>query len=199
MPLVLVLLGIGAVVAVAVIATAGGSGTAGPDGVVRADPKLLAQKSGAGIDVYALARMISSEAGGASEQAKIAIAWTAVNEARRRKVTISGLLLAGHTRKGAPSSSAGFFGAQKTGKYATTAHEATAVDLAIARKVYGGVVADPTGGATQFDSPRSQIVGVAGNTKTAAQVAAERSAHSDLVVASGVDPNVFRFWRPRSA
>jgi hypothetical protein len=174
---------------------------AGADGVVRRAPGDLAREAGVALPVYALARMLRSEHGSEAEHVKVAVGWAAVNQARARKTTIEKLLLSGRTKSGGASSSDGLFGAQYTGKYATTAVDPTAVDVEIAGKVLSGVVADPTFGATQFDSPKAQAAagkrGVPGYTKTAAQIAAARAKGSDLVVVNGIDPNHLRFWRPR--
>lgn len=174
----------------------------GPDGIVRwdggqglpADPRELASQAGAGIDVYALARLGASEAG--SEAEKVAVMWATVNQARARKVTISQLLT--RASKGGPSD--GFFARQNVGgRFGSTARSPSAKDLEIARKVHAQLIPDPTGGARQWDSPKAQDAllakGTPGYTKTAADVAAERSKTNDLVMVPGV-PNT-RFWRPK--
>ena len=178
----------------------GRTAAVGSDGVVRwdngagaaADPHELASAAGVGIDVYALARMTASEAGG--ELAKTACAWAAMNMARSRKVTISALLLKG---KGIGD---GVFSRQNLGKYASTQANPKALDLTVAARVFNRQVADPTGGATQFDAPSAQdkllASGTKGYTKTADQVAAERLRGSELVMVPGL--TTVRFWRPKT-
>lgn len=172
---------------------------AGADGLVRVPPDELARQAGVSLDVYALARMLRSEHGSEGERVKIAVGWAAVNQARASGVSISRLLLRGTAKGG----SDGLFGAQNVGKYASTRNDPHTDDVEIARKVLSRAVADPTGGATQFDSPKAQRAlvakGLKGYTKGPEAVAAERMKKSDLVVVAGIDPDHLRFWRPRGA
>jgi len=137
-------------------------------------------------DIEALGRMIISENGNDPEIVQVAIAWTAKNEAKRRKKSIADLVMPG----GVP--------APQTGRYASTARAATNASREIARKVIKGIVADPTGGAIQFDAPKTQdILYKQGKvTKTAAQIAASRIADGkEMVTVAGVDPGYMRWWR----
>ena len=172
---------------------------AGPDGIVRVPPDELARQAGVSLDVYALARMLRSEHGSEAERVKVAVGWAAVNQAKASGVSISRLLLRGTAKGG----SDGYFGAQNVGKYASTRTDPTTDDVAIAAKVLGRTVPDPTGGATQFDSPAAQRALVAKNLKGYSKgpeaVAAERLKRSDLVTVPGIDPDHLRFWRPRGA
>lgn len=167
-------------------------------GVVHADPGAIASAHGVSLDVEALARMAVSEAGG-KETAQIAVAWAARNQAKRRGESVSALLLRGRTKSGQPSSSDGKFGAQNTGKYASTRIPATAQSRKVATGVMAGTIKDPTGGATQWDAPSAQnalvAAGAAGYSQDADQVAASRSQTSTLVMVSGVS-NI-RFWVPK--
>lgn len=175
---------------------------AAPDahGIVRANPAVLAKQAGVSLDVYALARAIASEHPNSSELVKMAVAWVTQNNARRRGVSVASLLLAPN----------GLFARQNAtvngkhlGKYAATGNDPIAQEIAIAGKVLSGAVADPTGGAVQFDSPRAQRAALArkvkGYRKTPEQVAAERMKEGKvLVTLTGVDPDYLRFWRPRA-
>jgi hypothetical protein len=172
---------------------------AGADGIVRVAPGELARQAGVPLAVYALARMLRSEHGSEGEKVKTAIGWAAVNYARQSGVTIDRLL----TRGTAKGGSDGFFGAQNVGKYASTRSDPTTVDIEIARKVLNRQVPDPTGGATQFDSPAAQRAlvkkSLKGYSKGPEEVAAERMKKSDPVIVAGIDPDHLRFWRPRGA
>lgn len=180
---------------------------AGADGIVRHDPADMARRLGENIDVYALARMIDSEHPGDLDAIRMAVAHIAHNMARHNHQSVSGLLLAGSrknpkTKKIEHTASNGFFGAQYTGKYATTAHAPTADGLRIAKLVLGGGSIDPTAGALQFDVPRAQRAGYAakkpGYTKTPEQIAAKRiAAGMEMVLVPGVPEDHFRMWRPK--
>ncbi len=167
-------------------------------GVVQADPYLIARAHGVSLDVEALARMAVKEAG-AGEKAQIAVMWATRNMARRRGESISALLLRGRTRSGVATSSDGKFGAQNTGKYASTVLPSTAASRARAEKVMAGTVPDPTGGAVQFDAPSAQdklkAAGVAGYDKSAEDIASDRSKSEVAVMVPGVS-NI-RFWVPK--
>ena len=137
-------------------------------------------------DIEALGRRSVSENGRDPEIVQVAVAWTAKNEAKRRKLLVAKLLMP----NGLPGPQAG--------RYASTARAATDTSREIARKVLKGVIADPTNGAIQFDAPGTQdILYKQGKvTKTAAQVAASRMADGkELVTVSGVDPRYMRWWR----
>ena len=159
------------------------------DGVVRFDPEDLAAQAGCDVDEYALARMIASEEGSSDTGTKIAVAWATVNEADRRGVSISAMLL-----RAVNSDHSGYFGTQKdlsTGKsdrYASTALDPHAGDVQIAQGVLGGSIPDPTSGANQFDRP-------AGESNPDA-IAASRMKTSDPVTVASADPGL-RFWRVR--
>lgn len=170
----------------------GAAAKAGPDGRVPGKPSDLAASAGAGLDIYALGRVIASEASILVEAAKVAVAWAVKNEAARRGVSISKLLLG----------SEDVFATQSygRGRYASTAQPPSVDDLETARRVWLGTVADPTGGATKWDSPRAQRALLARNadgySKTPEQVAAAREAEGfELVVLAGVDAEKIRFWR----
>jgi hypothetical protein len=163
------------------------------NGLVQAEPFRLAEQRGVSLDIYALARMLISEAGEKNKAAMTAVGWAAVNHAIARGESISTVLLRG---KGA---SEGKFGGQNTGgKYASTKQVPSDATVALAKGILAHTVPDPTKGARQWDAPAAQnaMVGkVAGYTKTASDVATERLKTNDLVMVSGV-PSI-RFWRPK--
>lgn len=164
------------------------------NGLVQAEPFRLAEQRGVSLDIYALARMLVSEAGEKNKAAMTAVGWAAVNHAIARGESISTVLLRG---KG---SSEGKFGGQNTGgKYASTKQVPSDTTIALAKGILAHTIPDPTKGARQWDAPAAQnklVAGkVAGYAKTSDDVAAERSKTNDLVMVSGV-PSI-RFWRPK--
>lgn len=160
------------------------------NGLVGAEPFRLAEQRGVSLDIYALGRMMVSEAG--TKASRIAVGWAAVNHASARGESISTILLRG---KG---SGDGHFGGQNLGKYASTKGVPDDGTLSDAKGILAHTVTDPTKGARQWDAPAAQdkMVGkVAGYIKTSAQVAAEREKTNDLIMVPGI-PNI-RFWRPK--
>lgn len=169
---------------------------AGPDGIVRADPRQLASQANVPLPVYALARMIASEHPRDAELVQVAIAHITLNEARRRGTDVVALLL-----RSTRSEAQGKFGAQHAGKYAATGKDPTPEHIAVAHKVIAGLVPDPTKGAVQFDVPKAQRAalarGVPGYRKTPEDVAAARRREGkELVTLPGVPADNFRAWRP---
>jgi hypothetical protein len=142
-------------------------------GDVDDDPSSLAIAASAvagrdvSLDELALSRMLASEEATSSAATKIAIAWVAVNEARRRGVTAAALLLADR----GPGD--GHFGEQR-GRYASTRADSYEGDLQIASDVLEGRVADITSGAVHFYRPKlqDQLYAKGKTSKTAADVAA---------------------------
>lgn len=164
---------------------------AAASGIVPGNPATLASAAGGSLVSYSLARLMASEAGGQPEAVKVAVAWAAKNEAARRGITVADLLLGAEKKY-----------ARQTvkGRYASTGQPPTAADVTLANRVAAGLVPDPTGGATNWDSPRVQdrllASGTRGYRKTSAEVAAARRAEGfTLVTLPGVDPTVIRFWR----
>jgi len=117
------------------------------------------------LEAYALARMLASEESKASATTKAAIAWVAVNEARRRGTSVSGLLL----RDNGPGN--GRFGEQR-GRYASTRTDPYEGDLQVAEAVLSGEVGDITGGAVHFYRPELQdrLYDLGKTSKTAEQI-----------------------------
>jgi hypothetical protein len=182
--------------------------TYGVDGVVARDPQSLADEAYGvqapstdaqaqrRLNAYALARMISSEEGPASNLIKAAIGSVALNWARRRGRSISEILLSAKN-----DAHDGRFGTQrdidresgnfnKSDRYASTALDPYEGDLVIAEGLLDGTIGDPTGGAIQFDAPPA--------FKSAAD--AERVAQNrrdegrTQVYVDGIDAAELRFW-----
>jgi hypothetical protein len=168
------------------------NGKVNADGIVPGDPAALASAAGLSLDVYALARMGASEE--SSEAGQTAVMWAARNQAQRNKESIAALLLRSKNSK-----AAGHFGTQR-GRYATTEQEATARSKRLAAAVIAGKIADPTGGANQWDAPEAQAKAHARDPqkyKSPEVIAAKRNKVSLLVMVPGVTST--RFWKPRAA
>lgn len=172
-------------------------------GWVNVDPHVLALKAGVSDNVYALASCMQSEGGG-NRLLRIAVGWAVRNMANRRGVSIFKLL----TRAGKKDKvtdtfglhpSNGFYGPQNVGpRYASTRMKPSDEALADAADIAAGNIDDPTGGCTQWDNPGLQdslLNKVAGYSKSAEDVARERTKSSDMVMVPGISST--RFWRPR--
>ena len=87
-------------------------------------------------------------------------------------------------------------GRQAQGRYCATSQDAGS-DFSIAAGVLGGDIDDPTGGARQFDSPKSFGV-QAGTTAEGADATAQKriAAGNVEVLLPGVAEKTIRFWRP---
>lgn len=183
-----VLLGTGTVAAAQVImhhTLLTDDGTVSLDGDEGADPNMLARDAGLDLNPYALARMIQSEVSGLPEIARWGVGYAALNEANARGLGVGDLLL----RSTGPGD--GYFGRQSQGRYAATSKDPNAAALAAAADVITGAVADPTGGARQFDSVQSFPT-----EGRAAEVAADRIAAGNVkVLLPGVPERKLRFWR----
>lgn len=144
----------------------------------------------------ALARMLASEVwtmfrGNDAAVVRVWTAWCAVNEARRRKVTLAKLLMPDGTPGG------------QLGKYAATTLNPRAQDNLIAWSVLHSEQ-DPTGGCTNFDCPLAQEAAVArkadGYVKTPEQVAQNRKASGmEMVLVPGIPEKKWRLWRKKRA
>ena len=165
-------------------------------GNIAADPHALALQAAAvaGADVsddeYALARMVSSEEGGADRATKIAICWVAVNDGQ----AFGGVVQVLTYDKSAAGS--GYFGNQ-TGRRYSTARDPYEDDLEIARAVLSGQEPDTTGGATHFFRSALQDVLLAEGRvkKSAADVDASWRGYGFVPVApDGADPAI-TFYR----
>lgn len=90
------------------------------------------------------------------------------------------------------------------GRYAATDQPPTADNVKLALDVLAGRVGDPTGGAVQFDAPKTQAILNKKRPKTAADpggystpevIAKERQAAGRKVAyIPGIDPGLARFW-----
>jgi hypothetical protein len=165
------------------------------DGVVHRDPQELADEAADGdLDVYALARMVSSEEGRSSNQIKVAVCWAVKNHAARSGRSIASILLRANN-----AAHSGYFGTQKdidpnsagfgnSDRYASTANDPYTGDYEIAISVIRDTIPDPTGGADQFDRPKAE--------KDPVRVAQNRvNAGSVPAPVAGIDPDELRFWR----
>lgn len=135
-------------------ARVGPATTVGTDGIIPDDPATLAAAAGLDIETYSLARCLMSEHGTDPDPYLVAAGWAVANYARERGSTITGILLdgagtAGDGRYGRQSASAG-------AKYAATDQDPRERHARIAGEILSGELADPTGGATHFFSPRTQ-------------------------------------------
>lgn len=163
-------------------------------GLVPGDPQILADQAGLSLEQYSLARMLGSEEPHTDPTTQAAIAWCTINEAVRRGVSVTALLLRAKNPR-----NTGSYGSQKdkdpdspnfgsSDRYATTALDPYEREGSIATQCLDGTIGDLTGGATQFDR--------AGEEKHPDVVAANRIASGSVAVAvAGTDSGV-RFWRP---
>lgn len=110
-------------------------------GYVNPAPASLAASAGLPLDLYTIARVMSSEWGPAREAEKIAIGWVVKNEARHRGVSVTELVVKN-----------GLYGKQVQGRFVGSSIDPYEDDLAAARKVLGSTY-DPTGGAVRFFHP----------------------------------------------
>lgn len=162
-------------------------------GYVDADPSELADEAGLSQEAYSLARMIASEEPHTDTTTQAAIAWATINEAARRGISITAMLL-----KAKNPRNDGHYGSQKdkdpdspnfkkSDRYATTALDPYDREGQIASQCLDGTIADFTGGATNFDRPDGE--------NDPAKVAADRvNSGLELVAVDGVDDGI-RFWR----
>jgi hypothetical protein len=166
------------------------------DPTVPAAPAQAAADAGVSLPVYCLARATASEEGGEPRLFQQAVACAIVNLARADFPELGDEDAVVRTVLG----TAGAFGRQGTGGRKISSRNAPASSqLALAADVLAGRVADPTGGATQFDSPSGQRWALANDPltkKTPEQIADQRTAAGyELVVVAGIDPDRLRFWR----
>jgi spore germination cell wall hydrolase CwlJ-like protein len=144
-----------------------------------------------GEDLEALARGIASEAGGEPRAVQVAVGWAIQNLSLAR----------GKSIYRAARGTADEWGSQGSGgrEFSSRLHP-NAKHLDIARAVLSGDEPDPTGGATQFDSPRAQRALLKSRPdiykKTPEQVAAARRADGKvMVLLAGIPEDQIRFWR----
>lgn len=137
---------------------------------------------------FLLASMAVSEYASGSEKLKTAVMFAALNYAKKYKTTLEKMLI--------PD---GKLGGQ-AGRYASTARPPSLPDVLLAVKVEKGLISDPTGGAVQFDSPRTQLIQWQKGDpkhKHPNQIAADRQKSGKVAFyLPGEDPGNARFWRP---
>lgn len=162
-----------------------------------AGPETIARAAGQPLARYCLARAIASEEGGQPRSHQVAVGCALVNFARSefpqfdQEAAVIRLVLG----------TAGAFGRQGSGgRRVSSARAPYSLQFTIAREILAGQVGDPTGGATQWDSPSGQRAllkqGDPLTKKTPEQVADARLAQGyELVTVPGIDPDDLRFWR----
>lgn len=140
-------------------------------------------------DVYAVARVLASEAGGQARVSKIAVGWVVKNEAARRGISPLALVLDKGTE----------FGPQGSGGrgFVASSNAPTKTDRDLAAAILADLIADPTDGATAFYSPR-----LLDRQYAAGKVKQSDSQRAAMYTARGYEEAVvpgmnddFRFWR----
>lgn len=146
-------------------------------GLVPETPDDLAGSCGLDVETYCLARAISSEEGLSTNGTKLAVGWAIYNYSRK----YGSVRTAVTTRDDS-------FGIQWLVGYCSTAQDPYEGDASIAAMILTGQVADPTGGATQFDRPAGE---------NAAQVQANRlAAGKTLIPGDSIGASSgLEFWR----
>jgi hypothetical protein len=130
------------------------SSTLGASGIIEESPAELAEQAGVNIDVYSLARTISSEQETKSPSGPelIGVACVVVNEARARGLTVTDLVTSS-------SVGGGMYGSQSVGpRYVATSKDPYERDITIAAGVLDGSIPDITQGARHFFSPATQDI-----------------------------------------
>lgn len=123
--------------------------------VVLENPQTLADAAGLSLDEYALARMVSSEYGGAKHsEVMLGAAECAVNHAAYIGKTVAQSLLLSSI---AASNSSGKFGENACGKWASTAQDPNETHVAAAKAALSGT--NFALGARDFIEPGGQNVG----------------------------------------
>ena len=165
-------------------------GTVTIDGTNPIDPEVLARDAGLSVEELALARMVQSEAGTLPQAARIGVAYAAL----RHSAGAGGIAKVLTHSSGAGD---GFFGRQDQGRYAATSQDHTAASLAAAQAALNGSIADPTGGADQWDSPQSYPSDDDSTSAEKAAATADRrmAAGKEVVLIDGVPERKIRFWR----
>jgi hypothetical protein len=147
------------------------------------------------LGTFALATMMASEAGRGSPLAKAAVAHAAITYTARHGggQTLLQILLGKDGR----------FGGQQ-GRYAATSHAPLECDIELAESIAAGKVANPTPGAIQWDSPRTQNLlkaqGVPGYESNADELKKRREDKGKIAVyLPGVDREYLRLWKAKAA
>lgn len=161
-------------------------GTVTYDGETPVDPITLATDSGVDVDVMSLARLIESEAGILPMSGRVGVAWASMNYAGSHSKSITELVT-----KATKTVASGYYGKQNQGRYCATSKDASQDSIDIAQQVISGSVADPTGGAEQWDSPWSY----ADPTKAETVAQSRRDAGRVEVDLPDVPSRKLRFWK----
>jgi hypothetical protein len=187
---------------------AGRATTINPEtGLISVGPGTLASEAKLDLDVYSLARMMSSEHGNQADAYLVAVGWAVRNEAKRKGITITKLVT-----DGAGGGGSGYYGQQKAKagiKYVSTAIDPRKRHVDVALKVRGAPSsADPTGGATNFYSPKAQdalakkaaegdprYVKYAGKDAAAIEKSWSGRGLQHAKTPAGVDPRELTLWR----
>lgn len=169
--------------------------------LVQADPAELAAGFNMDPNAYALARVLASEAGDLPWIAQIGVGWTVVNHARKSGHSVLAVVTAATLKSSDGAVGDGFFGRQgsPTGGYRYVASsQDTNDDLrSTAESILGGDIADPTGGALNFDSPQSYGAQAGTDAGGAGAFASDRESEGKkLLVLPGTNENRIRFWVP---
>lgn len=146
-------------------------------GLVAESPDDLAQSCGLDVETYSLARAISSEEGLSTNGTKLAVGWAIYNYSRKYGSVRTAVTTADDS-----------YGIQRLVGYCSTAQDPYEGDASIAAGILSGQLADPTGGATQFDRPSGE---------NAAKVQANRIAAGKTLIA-GADIGAssgLEFWK----
>lgn len=171
-------------------------------GIVPEDPQTLADRRGADLEIYTLARVGQSEQGVHGDAYKIAVMWAALNKARSVGKSVTALVTAGNPKRKDYAQANGRYGRQGIHPYCTTIAEPTQHTIDLAKAVYEGLLEDPTDGARYFDDPLTQDILHKANPynedtgkgyRSSAEIAERRIASGlQLVTVDGLST---RFWR----
>ena len=136
------------------------------------EPFVLADSVFLHVDVYSLARCIASEHPLGTEYERAAIAHAILNEAQRRGIDVTNLLIRKVSRNGNLLPGNGFYGRQ-AGRHASTALDPRESDVVIALNAITGRSIDITNGSQRFlHSSQDELLKkrVPGYNRTFAQV-----------------------------
>ena len=143
------------------------------------------------LGVFTLATLMASEAGRGSPLAKAAIAHAAMTYTAKhgKGQTLIQILLG----------SDGRYGSQQ-GRYASTRHAPMESDIELAESIAAGKVANPTPGAIQWDSPKTQTAlkarGEPGYERDADELRRKRESENKIAIfLPGVDHDYLRLWK----
>lgn len=165
-------------------------------GIVQESPLWLAEEAGLDLPRYALARALASEVrGDAPKEQKLGVGWAIRNHAGGPDGVYRQIM------SGSKGEAQGLFARQSAdGRYVATMNDPYEDDVAIAGLVLAGADADdPTGGATNFFSPRTQNVLHARDPdkyRPAAEIIRRWEGRGmEVVAVAGVDPDEQLFFR----